>query len=44
MQAVDAAAVQKYVSKLLEGKASGVLIGDQSIMPKFDSVARRFGK
>jgi hypothetical protein len=44
MQAIDTSAVQKFCSRLLSGKPSGVLIGDQTIMPKFDAVERRFNK
>lgn len=43
LQAIDAAAIKAYAQKLLSGKASGVLVGDQSVMPKFDTVSSRFG-
>ena len=43
VQAVDKAAVAAYVQKLLSGKPSGVLLGDQALLPKFDAVSRRFG-
>jgi hypothetical protein len=44
MQAVDVQGVQKFVHKLLSGKPCGMLVGDQAVMPKFDVIARRYGK
>ena len=43
LQAIDAAAIKAFAQKLLSGKASGVLVGDQAVMPKFDTVSSRFG-
>ena len=43
VQAVGKAAVVAYVQKLLSGKPSGVLLGDQALLPKFDAVTRRLG-
>jgi hypothetical protein len=43
VQSVDTASVHQFVRNLLSGRASGVFIGDQAIMPKFSTVARRFG-
>jgi hypothetical protein len=42
LQAVDAAAIKAFAQKLVSGKPSGVLVGDQAVMPKFDTVASRF--
>lgn len=42
MQAVDVAAVKKFAESLLSSKPSGVLVGDQAVMPKFDQISRRF--
>lgn len=42
VQAITADDVKSYMKKLLATKPSGVLLGDQSVMPKFDSVKTRF--
>lgn len=42
MQAIDVAAVKEFAQSLLASKPSGVLVGDQAVMPKFDQVSRRF--
>ena len=43
VQALGKAAVAAYVQKVLSGKPSGALLGDQALLPKFDAVARRLG-
>ena len=42
VQALGKAAVAAYGQKLLSAKPSGVLLGDQALLPKFDAAARRF--
>ena len=42
VQALDKAAAAAHVQKLLSCKPSGVLLGDQALLPKFDAVTRRF--
>lgn len=42
LAAVDVAAVKKFAESLLSSKPSGVLVGDQAVMPKFDQISRRF--
>lgn len=42
LQGIDAAAIKAFAQKLLSGKPSGVLVGDQAVMPKFDTISSRF--
>lgn len=43
INAVDTAGVQAFFKAMLATKPSASLLGDQSVMPKFDRVAERFG-
>lgn len=42
VQGMDVAAVKAFAEKLVSSKPSGVLVGDQAVMPKFDQISRRF--
>lgn len=42
VQAITASDVKEFMKKLLASKPSGVLLGDQTVMPKFDAVKQRF--
>eukprot|EP00892_Ulva_mutabilis_P005865 jgi/Ulvmu1/3650/UM017_0064.1 len=42
LDAIDVGAVKAFAQKLLSSKPSGVLVGDQAVMPKFDQISRRF--